>query len=81
MNARMDRNIVVSSTEENRIRRVMERDNLPREQVIARMRAQMPEEEKLLLADSILFNNGSEDDLLAQVDALYEMLKVGGSRA
>ena len=81
MSAQMDHNIVVSSTEENRIARVVERDNLAREQVLARMRAQMPEEEKLLLADSILFNNGSEDDLRAQVDALYEMLKAGGSHA
>lgn len=81
LHAQMDHNVVVSSTEENRIARVMERDSLTRDQVLARMRAQMPEEEKLLLADFILFNNGSEDDLLAQVDALYQTLKAGGARA
>ena len=80
MHARMDHNIVVSSTEENRIRRVMERDGLPREQVLARIRAQMPEEEKLLLADSVLQNDGSADDLIDQVDALYDTLKAGGTR-
>lgn len=80
LHTQMDHNIVVSCAQESRIRRVMERDNLTREQVLARMQAQMPEEEKLLLADSILFNNGSEDDLLAQVDALYVTLKAGGAR-
>ena len=80
MNARMDRNIVVSSTEENRIRRVMERDNFPREQVLARMRAQMPENEKRLLADDILENNGTQEELLAQVDILYATLTAGGAR-
>ena len=77
----MDYNVVVSCTVENRIRRVMARDDLTREQVLARIQAQMPEEEKLLLADSILFNNGTEDDLIAQVDALYDTLKTGGARA
>ena len=81
LHTKMDHNIVVSSTEENRIQRVMERDNLTREQVLSRIHAQMPEEEKLLLADSILLNDGSADDLHCQVDALYEMLKAGGTRA
>jgi dephospho-CoA kinase len=58
----------------------MERDNLTREQVLARIQAQMPEEEKLLLADAVLFNNGTEDDLIAQIDALYDTLKTGGAR-
>ena len=80
LHTKMDHNIVVSSTEENRIQRVMERDNLTREQVLSRIHAQMPEEEKLLLADSILLNDGSADDLHCQVDALYEMLKAGGTR-
>jgi len=80
MNAMLDRNIVVSSTEENRIRRVMERDNFPREQVLARMRAQMPENEKRLLADDILENNGTQEELLSQVDALFDTLIAGGAR-
>lgn len=77
MSAQMDRNIVVSSTEENRIRRVMERDDLTREQVLSRMHAQMPENEKRLLADDILENNGTEEELLSQVDALFAVIKSG----
>ena len=79
MHERMDQNIVVTSTEENRVRRVMERDNLSREQVISRMRAQMPEEEKLLLADAVLENNGTEAELIAQVDQLFDKLTAGGT--
>jgi dephospho-CoA kinase len=81
MHAQMDCNIVVTSAEENRIRRVMERDALSREQVLSRMRAQMPEEEKLLLADFVLDNNGTEADLTAQVDDLFSRLVAGGTRA
>ena len=81
MNEKMDRNVVVISQQESRIQRVMQRDSLTREQVLARMSAQMPEEEKLLLADDILVNDGSEEELIAQVDALYETLKAGGTRA
>ena len=43
------------------------------------MRAQMPEEEKLLLADDILVNDGSEQELIDQVDALLVALKAGGA--
>ncbi len=78
MDERMDANVVVSSEQETRVRRVMERDGLTREHVLSRMRAQMPEEEKRLRADYILENDGSEENLLRQVDALYELLKTEG---
>jgi dephospho-CoA kinase len=81
MHAQMDYNIVVSCTEENRIRRVMERDALSREQVLSRMRAQMPDEEKLLLANFVLDNDGTEEALTAQVDDLFSRLVTGGTRA
>ncbi len=76
MDAQMDANIVVTCDDEARIQRVMERDQLPREQVLSRIRAQMPEEEKRKRADYILENNGTYESLLHQVDALYAALKV-----
>lgn len=79
--AAMDYNVVVTSEEEARIRRVMDRDNLSREAVLARIRAQMPEEEKVLLADFVLDNNGTQESFLRQVDALYDQLLAGGLRA
>ena len=75
MDAQMDATIVVVCDEEARIRRVMERDQLSREQVLSRVRAQMPEEEKRKRADYILENNGSHEQLLQQVDVLYATLK------
>jgi dephospho-CoA kinase len=76
MDEQMDANILVTCEDESRILRVMERDQLPREQVLARMRAQMPEDEKRLRADYVLDNNGTHESLLRQVDALYAALKV-----
>lgn len=81
MHQDMDYNIVVSCSEENRILRVMERDALTREQVLSRMRAQMPEEEKCSLADSVLKNDGTHGELIAQVDALYQQLIGGGTQS
>ena len=75
----MDKTVLVVSDEENRIRRVMRRSGMTREQVLARMRAQMPEEEKRLRADHILENNSSEEELIRRVDLLYQTLKAGVS--
>lgn len=81
MDSGLDSTILVSSDEETRIRRVMERDGLTREHILSRIRAQMPEEEKRRRADYILENDGAEEDLIRQVDALYELLKVEEPRA
>lgn len=81
MHKQMDYNIVVTCEEEDRIRRVMKRDHLTREQVVARMQAQMPEEEKISLADFVLNNCGSAEDLYQQVDQLYVNIVAGGLHA
>lgn len=75
MNESMDCNVLVFCNEESRLLRVMERDRLTREQALARMRAQMPEDEKRLLADFTLDNNGDEKNLVCQVDELYKTLQ------
>lgn len=80
LDALMDVTVLVVCDQETRVRRVMDRDGFSREHVLSRMRAQMPEEEKRLRADYILDNNGSEEDLNRQVDALYATLKAEGSR-
>ena len=81
MDADMDASIVVFGDEETRIRRIVERDGISREQAISRMRAQMPEEEKCLRADYLLDNNGSERALQEQVDALYQTLLLKDKQA
>lgn len=56
----MDANILVSAPEELRVQRVMDRDQLSREEVLIRMQNQYPEEECLKLADFVIRNDGSE---------------------
>ncbi|NLI54023.1 MAG: dephospho-CoA kinase [Clostridiales bacterium] len=80
MDHAMDKTVVVTSDEETRIRRVMERDGLTREHILSRIRAQMSEEEKRSRADYLIENNGSREDLIRQVDALYQTLEAEGAR-
>jgi len=70
----MCKNIVVTAPEPIRIRRVCARDGCSQEQVHARINAQMPQEEKRLLADYELQNDGDFESLYAQVDELYRIL-------
>lgn len=66
-----DYNILVFAPVEERIRRVMTRDGISREQVLARMVKQMPEDEKMKRADFIIYNDGSRA-LIPQVLELHE---------
>ncbi|MCB8995231.1 MAG: dephospho-CoA kinase [Bacteroidales bacterium] len=52
-----DYNILVVAPEEKRIERVMQRDNVSREEVIKRMNAQMRDDEKIPQADFLIFND------------------------
>ena len=67
----MDHLIVVAAPEEERIRRVMSRDGVTEEQVRARMRNQISEEQRLAAAGSIIRNDGQEL-VIPQVLALHE---------
>ena len=54
---KLDAVIMVSSPENLRIERVMKRDSITKEQVLARIKNQMSEEEKLNRADYIIYND------------------------
>ena len=56
-----------------RIKRVMERDNVTSEKVVARMSRQIDEEEKMKLCDFIIVNN-EEQLVIPQVLQLHEKL-------
>jgi dephospho-CoA kinase len=62
----LDALIVVVCPEEARIRRVMERDNMSREEVIQRIRRQLPEEQKTAVANYLIVNDGMQS-LIKQV--------------
>lgn len=65
--------IGVSSPQELRIERAMKRDNIKREDVLARMSKQMSEEEKMKRCDFIIVNDEKEM-LMPQVLALHQKL-------
>lgn len=76
LDASMDATLLVDAPLETRVRRVMARDGLPREAVLARDRAQMPPEEKRRRASFVLDNGGGLDHLRAQLDVALDRLGV-----
>ena len=52
-----DKVICVSAPKENRIERVIKRDNTSREQVLLRIETQMPQNEKEKLSDFVIIND------------------------
>lgn len=59
---------VISCSFEQQIQRLMTRNNLTREQAIARINNQMPLAEKIALADLVLDNSGDLEALYTQID-------------
>ncbi|MFN8308574.1 MAG: dephospho-CoA kinase [Chitinophagales bacterium] len=53
----LDKLIVITAPLEDRIKRVMARDGSTEDQVLARIKAQLPEEEKVKLADYVIVND------------------------
>mgnify|MGYP002382214684 CR=1 FL=1 len=69
----MDRLIVVSASEAERVKRTMARDGSNEEQVRARVRNQVGEEQRLAVADAVIDNDGRQL-VIPQVLALHERL-------
>ena len=68
--------IVVVADEEQRVKRVCERDGVPPEEVRTRIKNQSPDSEKIKKADFVIENNGSLEELKEKVIALWkELLK------
>jgi dephospho-CoA kinase len=72
----VDETILVVADKEIRIGRLMERDKLTREQAIKRIDMQMSDEDKIGLADTIIENNGSLDDLLITTNVYFTRRKL-----
>jgi dephospho-CoA kinase len=71
----LDKTITVYAPKETRIERVMKRDGSTRAEIESRMNRQMPEEEKVKLADFVIYNDG-EKLLVDQVLAIHtELIK------
>ena len=68
--------VMVSASEETRLRRAMERDHCDESTIRARMAKQWPEEGKRLLADFVIWHeNDDEDDaLMRQIMEVHKSL-------
>ena len=70
----LDYVIVVSVQYGQRMQRALKRGKLKRGQIQKRMDLQLPEEAKSKMADFIIDNNGSEEDLIKQVGDIYSRI-------
>ncbi|KQS94245.1 dephospho-CoA kinase [Chryseobacterium sp. Leaf394] len=68
LNRQCHRSILVTAEDNIRIKRVMDRDGKTYREVQTVMEKQMPEKEKIKLADCIIYNNTNLDDLKDQTE-------------
>jgi dephospho-CoA kinase len=66
----IDKFIVVTAPIDDRIRRTMQRDNITKQEVEARMKNQMTQEEKLAKANFEIKNN-EQDSIIEQIVSLH----------
>jgi dephospho-CoA kinase len=72
LDGHFDHTVLIYSKMKLRIGRAMRRGNLSREQILRRMELQMPEEDKRDLASIVIDNNGTVEQLLKEIDRLYQ---------
>ena len=70
----LDGLVVVTASEEQQVSRVMAREGCSLTQVLARMRAQLPLEEKRRAATDVIENSGDEATTQRQVESLVRRL-------
>ncbi len=73
LEAQVDKIVLVAANDDLRITRVMQRDGLSKEEVIKKIKAQLPQEEKILRSDFVITNDEKEF-LITQVLAIYNKL-------
>lgn len=66
--------LVVYTSGEKQIERLMEREGISREEAVTRLKAQLPIEEKVGYADFVIDNNGSLEETGKQVQDLWQAL-------
>jgi len=69
-----DENWLVSADINVRLKRVMERDHLTKDEIVSRINNQMSQTEKEKLSHVILDNSGSLDELYDQIDCQLERI-------
>ena len=72
---RFDRLIVVVCTFEQQMERAMRRDSYTREETLARLKRQLPLEEKVRVADYVIDTSGTKESTLEQTHQVYQSLR------
>lgn len=72
MQQQFDRVVFVNAARDLRVKRLMVRDHISRDDAEDLLNIQMPDEEKIKRADFVLSNEGSKAQLIRAVDILYE---------
>ncbi len=67
--------ILVYSDKETRLKRVIEREKIPQEKILQRMKFQIPDEKKKSWADFVIDNNNEKEDLVQKVNFILNLLK------
>lgn len=70
---RFNRTIVVHTKKEIALNR-LEKNGVPKEEAVLRLKSQLPIEEKVKRADFIIDNNGTIENTMAQVEMIYKKL-------
>ncbi len=72
MEEQFDLVVVVSAARKLRVKRLMDRDKVSREDAEELLKVQMPDQEKVERGGFVLSNDGSKEQLIRSVDQLYE---------
>ena len=70
----LDYVIVITAQLKNRMERALSRNTLTREEILKRMEFQWAEKEKVNMADFVIHNDGSEEELNASIKSLIKKL-------
>ena len=69
-----DKTILVIASDDLRLNRLMQRNNFSQEEALLRLNAQNPQEEKIKLADFVIENNNSLDNLKGSIEKILKLL-------
>jgi len=68
----LDRILVINTSEKNQLKRLLVRDDISEEQALKIINSQSSLKQKLLLANDIIDNNGSIENLRDQVESIHK---------
>ena len=76
----MDKLIVVYASQQDQVKRLMERERFTLEQAMARISSQMPLDEKRTYADIVIENTGTREEAEQQTREIFAKLKAGAGQ-